>query len=211
MSVPRPRLVLASTSAYRRTLLERLNLPFECVVPNVDETSLPGESALALAQRLARCKAEAVAGRYPDSVVIGSDQVAVRYPQSVVIGSDQVAVRGPDRLGKPGSVERCIEQLEHSSGREVEFLTAVHVVNGPAGNAESHVDRTVVRFRRLSRPEIERYVAADHPIDCAGGFKAESLGIALFELIESSDPTGLTGLPLIWLSHALRRAGIAVP
>ena len=196
MSVSRPGLVLASTSAYRRALLERFNLPFECVVPNVDETSLPGESALALAQRLARSKAEAV---------------AARYPESVVIGSDQVAVRGLDRLGKPGSVERCIEQLEHSSGREVEFLTAVHVVNGPAGNAESHVDRTVVRFRRLSRPEIERYVAADHPIDCAGGFKAESLGIALFERIESSDPTGLTGLPLIWLSHALRRAGIAVP
>ena len=196
MSVPGPRLVLASTSAYRRALLERFNLPFECVVPNVDETSLPGESALALAQRLARSKAEAV---------------AARYPESVVIGSDQVAVRGLDRLGKPGSVERCIEQLEHSSGREVEFLTAVHVVNGPAGNAESHVDRTVVRFRRLSRPEIERYVAADHPIDCAGGFKAESLGIALFERIESSDPTSLTGLPLIWLSHALRRAGIAVP
>ena len=196
MSVPGPRLVLASTSAYRRALLERFNLPFECVVPNVDEASLPGESALALAQRLARSKAEAV---------------AARYPESVVIGSDQVAVRGLDRLGKPGSVERCIEQLEHSSGREVEFLTAVHVVNGPAGNAESHVDRTVVRFRRLSRPEIERYVAADHPIDCAGGFKAESLGIALFERIESSDPTGLTGLPLIWLSHALRRAGIAVP
>jgi len=196
VSVSRPRLVLASTSAYRRALLERFNQPFECVVPNVDETSLPGESALALAQRLARSKAEAV---------------AARYPESVVIGSDQVAVRGLDRLGKPGSVERCIEQLEHSSGREVEFLTAVHVVNGPAGNAESHVDRTVVRFRRLSRPEIERYVAADHPIDCAGGFKAESLGIALFERIESSDPTGLTGLPLIWLSHALRRAGIAVP
>jgi septum formation protein len=196
VSVSRPGLVLASTSAYRRALLERFNLPFECVVPNVDETSLPGESALALAQRLARSKAEAV---------------AARYPESVVIGSDQVAVRGLDRLGKPGSVERCIEQLEHSSGREVEFLTAVHVVNGPAGNAESHVDRTVVRFRRLSRPEIERYVAADHPIDCAGGFKAESLGIALFERIESSDPTGLTGLPLIWLSHALRRAGIAVP
>jgi septum formation protein len=149
-----------------------------------------------LAQRLARLKAEAV---------------AVRHPDSVVIGSDQVAVRGSDRLGKPGSVERCIEQLERSSGREVEFLTAVHVVNGPAGNAEVHVDRTVVRFRPLSRPEIERYVAADRPIDCAGGFKAESLGIALFERIESADPTGLTGLPLIWLSHALRRAGIAVP
>jgi septum formation protein len=196
VSVFRPRLILASTSPYRRALLERLNLPFECVAPNTDESPLVGESAQALAQRLARLKAESVAALHPDSVVIGSDQVAVR---------------GPDRLGKPGSVERCIEQLERSSGREVEFLTAVHVVNGPAGNAEVHVDRTLVRFRPLSRSEIERYVAADHPIDCAGGFKAESLGIALFERIESADPTGLTGLPLIWLSHALRRAGIAVP
>jgi septum formation protein len=196
VSVFRPRLILASTSPYRRALLERLNLPFECVAPNTDESPLVGESAQALAQRLARHKAESVAALHPDSVVIGSDQVAVR---------------GPDRLGKPGSVERCIEQLERSSGREVEFLTAVHVVNGPAGNAEVHVDRTLVRFRPLSRSEIERYVAADHPIDCAGGFKAESLGIALFERIESADPTGLTGLPLIWLSHALRRAGIAVP
>jgi septum formation protein len=196
VSISRPRLILASTSAYRRALLERLCLPFECVAPKTDESPLIGETAQALAQRLARLKAEAV---------------AVHHPDGVVIGSDQVAVRGPDRLGKPGSVERCIEQLERSSGREVEFLTAVHVVNGPAGNAESHVDRTVVKFRPLSRPEIERYVAADHPIDCAGGFKAESLGIALFERIESGDPTGLTGLPLIWLSHALRRAGIAVP
>ncbi len=196
MSVSRPRLVLASTSPYRRALLERLGLPFECVAPGTDESPLPGESAQELSQRLARLKAQAVAAHHPDSVVIGSDQVAVR---------------GPDRLGKPGSVERCIEQLERSSGHEVEFLTAVHVVNGPAGTAESHVDRTVVRFRRLSRPEIERYVAADHPIDCAGGFKAESLGVTLFERVESGDPTGLTGLPLIWLSHALRRAGIAVP
>jgi septum formation protein len=196
VSVFRPRLILASTSPYRRALLERLNLPFECVAPDTDESPLAGESARALAQRLARLKAEAV---------------AVRHPDSVVIGSDQVAVRGSDRLGKPGSVERCIEQLERYSGCEVEFLTAVHVVNGPAGNSESHVDRTLVRFRPLSRPEIERYVAADRPIDCAGGFKAESLGIALFERIESADPTGLTGLPLIWLSHALRRAGIAVP
>jgi septum formation protein len=193
---PRPRLVLASTSPYRRTLLERLGVPFECIAPEADETPRPGESALALAQRLAALKAESVAARHGDAIVIGSDQVALR---------------GSEKLGKPGSVERCIEQLEASSGRDVEFLTAVHVVNGPARTGESHVDRTVVRFRRLSRPEIERYVAADRPLDCAGGFKAESLGIALFERIESTDPTGLTGLPLIWLAHALRRAGIAVP
>lgn len=192
----RPRLVLASTSPYRRALLERLGVPFECVAPEVDETPGPGETALALAQRLAASKAASVAAGHADAIVIGSDQVARR---------------GAEKLGKPGSVERCIEQLEASSGREVEFLTAVHVVNGPARTAESHVDVTVVRFRHLSRREIERYVAADRPLDCAGGFKAESLGIALFERIESTDPTGLTGLPLIWLAHALRRAGIAAP
>ncbi len=195
-SAPQTRLVLASTSPYRRALLERLGLPFECAAPATDETSRPGESARELAQRLARLKAESVAARHPDGIVIGSDQVAAR---------------GADLLGKPGSVERCIEQLARSSGREVEFLTAVHVQDARSGRAESHVDRTVVRFRTLGRDEIERYVTADRPLDCAGGFKAESLGIALFERIESEDPTGLTGLPLIWLCGALRRAGIAVP
>ena len=112
-----------------------------------------------------------------------------------MIGSDQVAVRGDDILGKPGTVERCHEQLLQSSGREVEFLTAVHVVDGRRGRAESHLDRTLVRFRTLDADEIARYVAADTPLDCAGGFKAESLGIALFERIESADPTALTGLP----------------
>ena len=193
---PQPRLVLASTSPYRRALLERLGLPFECAAPDTDETAQPGESALELAQRLARLKAESV---------------AARHPGDVVVGSDQVALRGHDRLGKPGSVERCVAQLVQSSGREVEFLTAVHVLDARSGRGESHVDRTLVRFRTLGRDEIERYVAAERPLDCAGGFKAEALGIALFERIESGDPTGLTGLPLIWLCGALRRAGIAVP
>jgi 7-methyl-GTP pyrophosphatase len=191
-----PRLILASTSSYRRTLLERLGVPFDCVSPHADERPQGAEPALALAQRLARAKAESVAARHPDAVVVGSDQVAVL---------------GEHTLGKPGSVERCVEQLMRSSAREVEFLTAVHVVNGAGLEHQSHVDRTVVRFRRLSRPEVERYVAADRPLDCAGGFKAESLGIALFERIDSMDPTGLTGLPLIWLCGALRRAGIPVP
>jgi septum formation protein len=195
-TVARPRLVLASTSPYRRALLERLGVPFQCAPPNVDETGRSGEPALALAARLARAKAEAV---------------AARFPGAVVIGSDQVAVLGEQQLGKPGTIERCIEQLTQASGREVAFVTAVHVANGPGRPGESHVDRTVVRFRDLTRPEIERYVAADNPLDCAGGFKAESLGIALFERIESQDPTGLTGLPLIWLCGALRRAGIPVP
>jgi len=189
-------LILASTSRYRRDLLQRLGLPFECVAPDADETRLAGEPAAAMAVRLARVKAEAV---------------AAKYPTAIVIGSDQVALRGTDVLGKPGTVERCREQLRASSGHEVVFLTAVHVIDGSAGRTESHVDRTVVKFRELSDAEIDRYIERDNPLDCAGGFKAESLGIALFDRIESIDPTGLTGLPLSWLCGALRRARVQVP
>ena len=190
------RLILASTSAYRRALLERLGVPFDCVAPEVDELRLGDEPAARMSQRLARLKAEAVA-----SARVGA----------IVIGSDQVALRGESLLGKPGTVDRCTAQLRESSGREVMFLTAVHVADGRTGRFESHVDHTVVRFRTLTDDEIARYVATDAPLDCAGGFKAESLGIALFESIESVDPTALTGLPLIWLCGALRRAGIRVP
>jgi len=189
-------LILASSSRYRRALLERLGLPFDCVAPAADETRLPGEPAAEMAARLARVKAEAV---------------AARYPEAIVVGSDQVALRGTDVLGKPGTVERCREQLRASSGQEVVFLTAVHVIDGMAGRAESHVDRTVVKFRELSDAEIDRYIERDQPLDCAGGFKAESLGIALFDRIESIDPTGLTGLPLSWLCGALRRARVQIP
>jgi septum formation protein len=189
-------LVLASTSTYRRELLARLRLPFECQPPQCDEERAPGENADSLALRLAKLKAETVAGRMPDAVVIGSDQVALR--------ADEI-------LGKPGSVQPCMEQLRASSGREVTFFTAIHVIDGRGGRCDSHVDHTKVRFRTLRDEEIARYVAADAPLDCAGGFKAEALGIALFESIESQDPTALTGLPLIWLAGALRRAGIPVP
>lgn len=189
-------LILASTSRYRRALLERLGLPFEGVAPEVDEARRDGESAADLAARLARAKAEAV---------------ALHHPGAVVIGSDQVALRGTEVLGKPGTVERCRAQLLQSSGQEVVFLTAVHVIDGPGRRAESHVDRTTVRFRTLVADEVDRYIERDRPLDCAGGFKAEALGIALFESIESSDPTGLTGLPLAWVCGALRRAGFAVP
>jgi septum formation protein len=189
-------LILASTSRYRRSLLGRLGLPFDCVAPRVDETREPDESAVGMAARLARLKAEAVSRL---------------HPSAVVIGSDQVALRGHDLLGKPGTVEHCREQLQRSSGRDVVFLTAVHVIDGPAGRAESHVDRTTVLFRELSATEIDRYIERDRPLDCAGGFKAESLGIALFERVDSSDPTGLTGLPLAWVCGALRRAGFDVP
>ena len=189
-------LILASTSRYRRSLLGRLGLHFDCVAPEVDEARQPDESAVGMASRLARLKAEAVSRL---------------HPSAVVIGSDQVALRGHDLLGKPGTVEHCRKQLQQSSGRDVVFLTAVHVIDGPAGRAESHVDRTTVLFRELSVIEIERYIERDRPLDCAGGFKAESLGIALFERIDSSDPTGLTGLPLAWVCGALRRAGFDVP
>jgi 7-methyl-GTP pyrophosphatase len=191
-----PRLILASTSVYRRELVGRLRLPFEFQPPDCDETRAPAESAESLARRLARAKAESVAARSPGSIVIGSDQVAVR--------ADEI-------LGKPGNTIRCVGQLRASSGHEVEFLTAVSLVDARDGRCESHLDRTRVLFRHLSDEEIARYVAADTPLDCAGGFKAESLGIALFERIDSEDPTALTGLPLIWLSGALRRAGIPVP
>jgi len=189
-------LILASTSPYRRLLLARLGLPFECVAPAADEARLPGEPAAQMAARLAGLKAEAVARLHPDAVVIGSDQVALR---------------GTEVLGKPGTVERCREQLLQSSGQAVIFLTAVHVIDGPAGRNEAHTDRTVVQFRPLTLAEIDRYIERDQPLDCAGGFKAEALGIALFERIESTDPTGLTGLPLSFVAGALRRAGLAVP
>jgi septum formation protein len=192
-------LVLASTSRYRRELLERLRLPFAAVPPRVVEEALAGETPEDLALRLARLKAEAVAAAHRGVVVIGSDQVAEL---------DGIY------LAKPLTAERCIEQLQRSSGRSVRFLTAVYVIDGRGTGSpqvESHLDSTAVQFRLLGLPEIRRYVEIDQPLDCAGGFKAESLGITLFEEIRSHDPTALMGLPLIWLSGALRRAGFAVP
>jgi septum formation protein len=191
-----PRLILASTSRYRRALLERLQLTFDSVPPGIDEQRKAGESPSDLVSRLAREKAMAV---------------AARFPAAVVIGSDQAAVRGDEVLGKPLTASNCAAQLRASSGRDVVFLTAVHIIDSPNGRHEQHIDRTTVRFRSLAEDEIERYIERDQPLDCAGGFKAESLGIALFERIESLDPTALTGLPLVWLSAALRRAGLAVP
>jgi septum formation protein len=188
--------ILASTSRYRRALFARLQVPFECVAPEVDEAAQPGELAAELATRLARAKAMAV---------------LVRRPDAVVIGSDQAALRGSEILGKPGTPEACREQLRRSSGQSVVFLTAVHVIDGATQTAQSHLDETRVHFRDLTLAEIDRYIERDDPLDCAGGFKAESLGIALFERIDSRDPTALTGLPLAWLSRALRIAGLQVP
>lgn len=190
------RLVLGSTSAYRRQLLERLGIPFTVAASHVDEEPLPGESAVDLVNRLARAKAEAVASR---------------HPKSLVIGSDQLAVCGRDILGKPGSGERAIAQLKSLSGQRVTFHTAVHVIHSDSASNEGHVDLTTVHFRQLSDDEIKRYVARDKPYDCAGGFKVEALGVALFNRVESQDPTALVGLPLIWLAAALRRNGFELP
>lgn len=191
-----PRLVLASTSQYRRQLLERFGQRFTVAAPDVDETPLPGEMPVDLVARLARAKAEAVAHR---------------HPKSIVIGSDQVALFGREIIGKPGNPERCVEQLKAFSGQRLSFHTAVHVIQSESGSNEGHLDVTTVHFRKLSDDEIERYVARERPVNCAGGFKAEALGISLFERIDSQDPTALIGLPLIWLSAALRRAGMQLP
>jgi septum formation protein len=193
MPADKAALILASTSPYRRALLERLRLPFAAEAPGVEESATPGEAAGPLALRLALAKAASVARRHPGAVVIGSDQVA--------------ECRGRV-LGKPHTAERAREQLAAASGATVVFHTAVALVHGDGVTEETHTDLTRVRFRRLLAAEIERYVALDAPLDCAGSFRSEGLGVALFEAVESEDPTALVGLPLIWVAAALRRAGL---
>jgi septum formation protein len=189
----RPSLILASTSRYRRELLERLRLPFEVQSPDVDETPRQGESPSALAERLAMAKALAVAQRAPATVVIGSDQVAELDEQAI---------------GKPGSHERAAQQLRAMSGRNVVFHTAVAVVRQDVGFRRSTMVPVTVRFRHLQDAEIERYLRLEQPYDCAGSAKCETLGIALLEAIESNDPTALVGLPLIETCRLLREAGV---
>lgn len=190
-----PRLILGSTSRYRRELLERLRWPFEVAAPGVDETPHPGESPAALARRLALAKARAVSAAHPDAVVIGSDQVADLDGRSI---------------GKPGTHERAVEQLRAMSGRSVVFQTAVAVVREVSGFVDEVLVPVTVRFRRLSGAEIEHYLRAEQPYDCAGSARSESLGIALLDAIESDDPTALVGLPLIRTAALLRAAGIDV-
>jgi septum formation protein len=191
-------LVLASTSRYRRELLSRLLPEFRVEAPDVDETPRENEAPALLAERLARAKALAVAARNPGALVIGSDQVAE---------IDGIA------LGKPGTAERARAQLAASSGRTVVFHTAVCLADARAQPVREHAaaDVTRVVFRTLSADEITRYVERENPIDCAGSFKSEGLGIALFERIETTDPTALIGLPLIALADLLRRAGFTLP
>jgi septum formation protein len=190
------RLVLASTSRYRAELLRRLGVEFESCAPGTDETPVAGESPPARARRLALAQAEAAADTRRDSVVIGSDQVA--------------ELDGT-LLDKPGTAARAREQLLASSGRQVDFHTAVCVLDTRDGRRHVHVDHTCVRFRRLQEKEIARYVEREQPFDCAGSFKCEGLGISLFEGIDNTDPSALIGLPLIALARLLRGCGIALP
>lgn len=192
------RLILASTSRYRRELLQRLGIPFEAHAPGTDEAPLDREAPEARALRLAGAKAAAVARTHPGAVVIGSDQVAsLDLPEGVLI------------LDKPGTEERWATQLALLSGRTVRFHTAVSV-RGP-GFERSHVDETRVHFRPFDETEAARYRQLDQALDCAGGFKAEGAGVALMSRMLSEDPTAIVGLPLIWLAGALREAGFPAP
>ncbi|HXZ60626.1 MAG TPA: Maf family protein [Steroidobacteraceae bacterium] len=191
-----PPLILASTSPYRRELLARLPLDFEVVAPGVGEEHVQGESPADRALRLATAKARAVARTRAGALVIGSDQVAAC---------------GGDVLDKPGDAARCRGQLALLSGRTAHFYTACVLLGAHPAAQAAHVDTTTVVFRSLTAAEIERYVERERPFDCAGGFKAEASGIALFECIETQDPTALVGLPLIWLAGALRGAGYQLP
>jgi len=192
---PQRRLVLGSSSPYRRELLSRLGVPFEVAVPDIDETHAAGESPGVLAGRLAMAKAHAVAKRYPDCVVIGSDQVAELDGQP---------------LGKPGDHDRATAQLRQMRGRIVVFHTAVSVVCVQTGFEQSDLATVTVRFRALSDDEIESYLRIDQPYDCAGSARSEGLGIALLDAIESDDPTALVGLPLIRTCRMIRAAGVKV-
>jgi septum formation protein len=185
-----PEIILASTSRYRRELLARLRLPFITRSPDVVETALAGESPAAMAARLALAKARSICDK-----------------GAVVIGSDQVASLDERVLRKPGTREVAVAQLRDAQGKVVLFHTAVAIIATDTGETLEHVDRTAVRFRRLDDTALERYVQLEEPLDCAGSFKAEGLGIALFEQISSEDPTALIGLPLIFVAHALKALG----
>lgn len=191
------RLILGSGSIYRKELLARLGFPFEVMVPNIDEIAMPGESPEATALRLAQQKAAVI---------------AAKVPNTIVIGSDQVATLDGEQIGKPGTHENALRQLQKMRGRTVTFHTALCLFDGRTGIASPQIQleniQTFVTFRHLSDAELDAYLRIEQPYDCAGSAKNEGLGIAILEKIESSDPTALTGLPLIALTSMLRQAGI---
>lgn len=189
-------LILASSSTYRQALLRRLNLPFESRSPELDETRLPGEAALALVHRLAEGKARALAGH---------------YPAHLIIGSDQVAVLGERILGKPGGFEQALEQLMATNGQQVTFMTGLALLDTHTGLCQVDMVPFSVTMRTLPESALARYLKAEQPYDCAGSFKAEGLGVSLFERTEGPDATSLVGLPLIRLVAMLAQAGVDVP
>lgn len=189
------KLVLASTSRYRRELLSRLHLPFEVLSPDVDETPLAGESPSATALRLSVLKARAAAGTFPDALIIGSDQV-------LMLGNEQ--------LGKPGSYDKAFAQLKQMQGREMVFHTALTLLNSRTGRAQTRDVPTAVHIRTLTDAQIDAYLKKEQPYDCAGSAKSESLGIALMTRMESPDPTALIGLPLMALTEMLANEGVDV-
>ena len=191
-----PTLVLASTSPFRKALLQRLGIPFETVSPDVDETARYGESPHALVTRLSEAKA--IAG-------------AASFDNALVIGSDQLAVCNDDVLGKPGNYEKAFEQLECLSGNRVSFLTGLCLYNSQTGACQLDLVAYHVVFRELGSGQIDRYLKAEQPYNCAGSFKSEGLGISLFESMQGDDPNALIGLPLIRLVTWLNEAGIAIP
>lgn len=185
-----PPIVLASTSRYRRELLARLGLTFEALAPGTPELEISGEAPAAMAARLALAKARSIGRR-----------------DALVIGSDQVASLDGRLLRKPGTHEVAVAQLTACQGRTVLFHTAVAVIDTRSGAVAEHIDRTEVHFRKLDAAALHQYVQIEQPLDCAGSFKSEGLGVVLFERISSDDPTALVGLPLIWLAHTLRAMG----
>ena len=196
MTIPTPPLILASGSAYRQALLARLGLPFRAIAPELDETALAGEKALDTALRLARAKAESIAWQHPDSLVIGSDQVACLHGKAI---------------GKPGNHANALVQLQEMRAQAVAFHSALCLLDTRHSPPDVQIDVVTVQvwFRDLPDAELDAYLRIEQPYDCAGSAKNEGLGIALLEKIESTDPTALTGLPLISLTSMLRRAGVA--
>ena len=188
--------LLASSSRYRKELLERILEDFSMSSPDIDESQRPGEDSADLVVRLAREKAQAFAGEMKNVIIIGADQVAVL---------------GNEILGKPGDRQQAIRQLMDSSGKSVRFLTAVCVLDILSHNRYEHTDVTTVNFRQFDRRLAEAYVQKDEPYDCAGSFKAEGAGVVLMNSITSEDPTAILGLPLIWLSARLRELGVITP
>ncbi|MGO2203700.1 Maf family protein [Pseudomonas helleri] len=189
-------LLLASSSVYRRDLLSRLRLPFTCSSPDIDESHRPGESALELVQRLSLEKAQALAASHPAHLIIGSDQVAVLNGQII---------------GKPHTFDKARQQLMNASGASVSFLTGLTLLNSQTGHYQTDCVPFTVHMRHLSTEQIERYLHAEEPYDCAGSFKAEGLGVSLFQRTEGDDATSLVGLPLIRLVDMLLAQGVAIP